>query len=112
MLIASGTRETAPLTVGFSKSSALPPPGDFHFAIRPLGDLQLGGDGLSDAASSPARSSAVRKAEKDSWAIRRGWELRVKGASYSSANGRQKARMSFFPAEKKGDPGEWREVRW
>ena len=49
VLMASGKGETWPLTVGFSISSAWPPPGFFISRSASLGDLQLGGDRLRDA---------------------------------------------------------------
>src|SRR5579862_9300898 len=71
VLMATGNGETTPLTVGFSNSSALPPPGDFisRSAISVISSSVA--TGWEMRLSSPALSRALTKSRKESKAIRR-----------------------------------------
>ena len=68
---ARGNGETTPLTVGFSNSSALPPPGDFisRSAISVISSSVA--TGWVMRLSSPAQSSCWMKVRKESKAMRR-----------------------------------------
>ncbi len=64
VLMATGIFETTPLMVGFSKSSALPPPGDFISRSAHAVISSSVATGTATRVSSPARSSADAKSEK------------------------------------------------
>ena len=70
VLMATGNGETTPLMVGFSNSSALPPPGDFisRSAISVISSSVA--TGWEMRLSSPALSRALTKSRKESKAIR------------------------------------------
>ena len=73
VLMATGNGETTPLTVGFSNSSALPPPGDFisRSAISVISSSVA--TGWEIRFSSPARSRASTNSRKDSNAMPTGY---------------------------------------
>jgi hypothetical protein len=74
VVMATGNGETTPLMVGFSNSSALPPPGNFisRSAISVISSSVA--TGWEMRFSSPALSRALTKSRKESKAIRRGWQ--------------------------------------
>ncbi|TXT48716.1 MAG: hypothetical protein FD140_3502 [Limisphaerales bacterium] len=57
VLMATGKGDTTPFTVGFSMSSALPPPGDFISRSASSVISSSVATGLEMRRSSPARSS-------------------------------------------------------
>lgn len=65
-----GKGETTPLTVGFSMSRALPPPGDFISRSASSVISNSVAIGCEMRRSSPARSSALTQSRKDSNAMR------------------------------------------
>ena len=69
VLMATGKGETTPLTVGFSNSNALPPPGDFisRSAISVISSSVA--TGWEMRLSSPALSRALMKSRKESKAM-------------------------------------------
>src|SRR5688572_27934048 len=69
VLIATGNGDTTPLTVGFSMSSAFPPPGDFISRSASSVNSNSVATGKEMRFSSPAFSSAATKSEKESKAM-------------------------------------------
>src|SRR5487761_54778 len=69
VLMATGNGETTPLTVGFSNSSALPPPGSFISRSAFAVISSSVATGWEMRLSSPALSRALTKSRKESKAI-------------------------------------------
>ena len=69
VLIATGKRDGLPSISGFSKSSALPPPGDFISRSAHSVIASFVSTGALMRWSSPAFSSARRNCEKEEYAI-------------------------------------------
>jgi hypothetical protein len=66
VLIATGNGDTAPFTVGFSMSSAFPPPGAFISRSASSVISNSVAIGVAIRRNSPARSRARTNSEKES----------------------------------------------
>src|SRR5438477_9724494 len=77
VLIASGNCDGFPSTVGFSKSSAFPPPGDFISRFAHSAMSRSVSTGTAMRVSSPAFSSASMNCRKEPYAIEAASRFRV-----------------------------------
>src|SRR5438270_5885188 len=77
VLMASGNCDGFPSTVGFSKSSAFPPPGDFISRFAHSAMSRSVSTGTTTRVSSPAFSSASMNCRKEPYAIEAASRFRV-----------------------------------